>query len=153
MKRWEAPRTVVQGFEANEYVAACYTLACAIPGTWADRIGDGTSSRWFGDRPRGSREPATGSGTVNWGGFGVSSDGLLHGNCGNESTSYDVLHSIGYEHNNDGSIKNAVISNIQISPSPAYGNAYYATWESDNGYSKNYVHYGYALMSSNPNHS
>ena len=28
MKRWETPRTVVQGFEANEYVAACWYIAC-----------------------------------------------------------------------------------------------------------------------------
>ena len=28
MKRWEAPRTVVQEFEANEYVAACWYIAC-----------------------------------------------------------------------------------------------------------------------------
>lgn len=29
MKRWETPRTVVQGFEANEYVAVCWGVACA----------------------------------------------------------------------------------------------------------------------------
>lgn len=27
-KRWETPRTVVQGFEPNEYVAACWGVAC-----------------------------------------------------------------------------------------------------------------------------
>lgn len=34
-KIWEAPRTVVQGFEPNEYVAACVTgtIQCAIPGS------------------------------------------------------------------------------------------------------------------------
>ena len=46
-KIWEAPRTVVQGFEPNEYVAACYTLVCAIPGRSATEIGDGTSTRYF----------------------------------------------------------------------------------------------------------
>lgn len=30
MKRWETPRTVVQGFEANEYVAACWGVGCDI---------------------------------------------------------------------------------------------------------------------------
>lgn len=27
-KRWETPRAVVERFEPNEYVAACYKLAC-----------------------------------------------------------------------------------------------------------------------------
>ena len=27
-KKWETPRTVVQGFEPNEYVAACWYIAC-----------------------------------------------------------------------------------------------------------------------------
>ena len=30
MKRWETPRTVVQGFEANEYVAACWGVGCDV---------------------------------------------------------------------------------------------------------------------------
>ena len=30
MKRWETPRTVVQGFEANEYVAACWGVKCDV---------------------------------------------------------------------------------------------------------------------------
>ena len=29
-KNWEMPVTVVQKFEPNEYVAACYTLACLV---------------------------------------------------------------------------------------------------------------------------
>ena len=32
MKRWETPRTVVQGFEANEYVAACWGVGCDVVG-------------------------------------------------------------------------------------------------------------------------
>ena len=27
-RKWETPRTVVQGFEPNEYVAACWYIAC-----------------------------------------------------------------------------------------------------------------------------
>ena len=43
-KIWEAPRTVVQGFEPNEYVAACVTgtIQCAIPGR-SEYICDGSS--------------------------------------------------------------------------------------------------------------
>ena len=142
-KIWEAPRTVVQGFEPNEYVAACYTLVCAIPGRSATEIGDGTSTRYF--QGESMFWPYT-----KWDGDWVRADGLAHGNCGNESTSYDIDHNIGYEHNNDGSIKNAVISNVHIG-SRASGNTYYATWNSDNG--TFYTHYGFAIMDSNQNHS
>ena len=31
-KTWQAPRIQVQEFETNEYVAACYSLYCAISG-------------------------------------------------------------------------------------------------------------------------
>lgn len=147
-KRWETPKTMVQRFEANEYVAACYTLVCAIPGSSPTEIGDGTSTRWFTNRPDWNTRPYTGS--RSWDGAWVQADGLAHGNCGNESTSYDVDHSIGYEHNNDGTVKNAVISNVNIG-SNVSGNTYYATWQSNNG--TLYTHYGYALMDSNPNHS
>ena len=29
-KTWQAPRILVQEFEANEYVAACYSLYCML---------------------------------------------------------------------------------------------------------------------------
>lgn len=145
-KAWETPKALVEEFEANEYVAACYTLVCAIPGTSATMIGDGTSTRWFTDYP--GQKPSTGS--KNWGDAYVRADGLAHGNCGNESTSYDVDHNVGYEHNNDGTVKNAVISNVHIG-SQTSGNTYYATWQSNNG--TLYTHYGYAIMDSRPNHS
>ena len=147
---YERPMMFVQNFVPNEYVAACYTLVCAIPGSSATMIGDGTTPRWFIERNNPNKRPSTGS--IWWGGNYVEADGLLHGNCGNESTSYDVDNEIGYEHNNDGTVKNAIISEVDIG-SLAYGNAYYATWKSDNGYQDPYVHYGYALMNSNPNHS
>lgn len=86
-----------------------------------------------------------------WDGNRVYADGLAHGNCGNESTSYDVDHSIGYEHNNDGTVKNAVISNVHIGTQSGNSNMYYAHWQSDNG--TLYTHYGFAIMDANPNHS
>lgn len=147
-KCYERPMMYVQNFVPNEYVAACYTLVCAIPGTSATEIGDGTGTRWFTDRPSMSTRPYTGS--CGWDGNWVRADGLAHGNCGNESTSYDVDHSIGYEHNNDGTVKNAVISNVHIGRQSSE-NTYYATWQSDNG--TLYTHYGFAIMDSNPNHS
>ena len=33
-KKWETPRTVVQGFEPNEYVAACWGVQCDV--NWAN---------------------------------------------------------------------------------------------------------------------
>lgn len=147
-KAWKTPKALVEEFEANEYVAACYTLVCAIPGSSASDIGDGTSTRWFTDHPSWNTSPYIKSTT--WGGEYVRADGLAHGNCGNESTSYDVDHKVGYEHNNDGTVKNAVISNVHIG-SQTSGNTYYATWQSNNG--TLYTHYGYAIMDSRPNHS
>lgn len=35
MKRWVKPRTEVQVFEANEYVAACWGVACDV--AWSNR--------------------------------------------------------------------------------------------------------------------
>lgn len=42
MKRWETPRTVVQGFEANEYVAACWGVGCEVD--WPNKY-----EKWQGD--------------------------------------------------------------------------------------------------------
>lgn len=137
MKKWERPRGSVQKFEANEYVAACYTLVCAIPGSSSTEIGDGVETQYFITNKK-------------WDKWNVVADGGAHGNCGNESTSYDIDHKVGYEHNNDGTVKNAIISNVQIGSS-AGGNKYFATWNSNNG--TLYTHYGYALMDDNPNHS
>lgn len=145
-KEWEAPKSIIQRFDPNEYIAACYTLVCAIPGRSATEIGDGTGTRYFD----GADGPPWGRYTF-WDGNRVYADGLAHGNCGNESTSYDVDNGIGYEHNNDGTVKNAVISNVDIG-SHFSGNTYYATWQSNNG--TLYTHYGFAIMDANkPNHS
>ena len=134
-----------EAFAPNEYIAACYTLVCAIPGDSATEIGDGTATRYFN-----GTEGFPWNRYTTWDGNIVYADGLAHGNCGNESTSYDVDHSIGYEHNNDGTVKNAVISNVDIG-SRYNDNTYYAHWQSDNG--TLYTHYGFAIMDANPNHS
>lgn len=146
MREYVRPMMMSEVFAPNEYIAACYTLVCAIPGSSATEIGDGTATRYFNG--------ADGSGRYRytmWDGNKVYADGLAHGNCGNESTSYDVDHSIGYEHNNDGTVKNAVISNAHIGTQSGNSNMYYAHWQSDNG--TLYTHYGFAIMDANPNHS
>ena len=137
MKSYLKPTMDCEIFSANDFITACYTLVCAIPGKDSDQIGDGVGTRYF------LRNKF-------WDGSIVHADRLAHGNCGNESTSYDVDHSIGYEHNNDGTIKDAIITDVHIG-SHKEGNQYYATWKSNNGIE--YTHYGYALMSDRPNHS
>lgn len=105
-------------------------------------------TRWFTNNR--NHRPNTDNRGLWWDNNWVQADNLAHGNCGNESTSYDVDHSIGYEHNNDGTVKNAVISNVDIG-SLYRDNTYYANWQSDNG--TLYTHYGFAIMDANPNHS
>ena len=146
MREYVRPMMMSEAFAPNEYIAACYTLVCAIPGSSATEIGDGTATRYFNGADGFGRYRYT-----MWDGNRVYADGLAHGNCGNESTSYDVDHSIGYEHNNDGTVKNAVISNVHIGTQSGNSNMYYAHWQSDNG--TLYTHYGFAIMDANPNHS
>lgn len=55
---WEMPRIMVQEFEANEYVAACWTVGCSVgsgnyggygkEASWAQWNGGGTL--WRGVR-------------------------------------------------------------------------------------------------------
>ena len=42
MKRWKTPKTVVQEFEANEYVAACWGVGCDV--SWSNNY-----EKWQGD--------------------------------------------------------------------------------------------------------
>ena len=37
-KTWQAPRILVQEFETNEYVAACYSLYCMVAGDGEGRF-------------------------------------------------------------------------------------------------------------------
>lgn len=43
---WETPRVLVERFEANEYVAACWGVACDVD--WANKY-----ERWQGDHSNG----------------------------------------------------------------------------------------------------
>ena len=45
-KRWESPKTEVQKFEANEYVAACWGVACDTG--WANNYEKGNGDYWKG---------------------------------------------------------------------------------------------------------
>lgn len=60
-KRWETPKAVVQEFEPNEYVAVCWSVACAVGdgnyGNYAPSISWGVRnwSRWGGVAPYGSQ--------------------------------------------------------------------------------------------------
>ena len=83
-RKWERPQTMVQKFEANEYVAACVTgtIQCAYPGNGQTNgqmeYNDycGTSEGWW-------TEPGT---------------GLQHGVCGYDATiNFDSETATGYE--------------------------------------------------------
>lgn len=155
-KNWEMPRTVVQKFEPNEYVAACVTgtIQCAIPGRSAYDIGDGTSSTNFNYMVYYS---AFQLGLWDSNGPVISADGQDHGICG-EATSItfsDVDGSgSGYEMNHGVLDYSRPISNI--SGYSLKEGTYNVVWNSTNGYS-NYNHYGTLTITnidnSRPNHS
>lgn len=130
------------------------SLQCAIPGSHTDRVADGTDARW-------------------------GSDGLQHGICGNESTSFIAsAFASGYETVNGKADKTRPISNVQLGnsisdldpnttifSSSLYGStplesakpgSYYAIWDSTDG-ADIYHHYGLAKVTTvdntHPNHS
>lgn len=149
---WETPRIAVEKFAPNEYVSSCLTvqLECAIPGASDSQVDDGTSA--VRDR-----------------------SGMLHGLCGNNSTSF-VSGSTGEGFETIGGVvqRDRPISGVSFGAAdPAsysagqatYGSSvsapgtYYATWTSYDGANKTgtYHHYGRAIVSqidsSHPNHS
>lgn len=137
-KTWQAPRILVQEFEANEYVAACYDMFCAISGNgYGEYKGDAT----FGE-------------DQSWGGIWVVHDGQLHGKPCAEGSSYDDVNHNFYEKNKPGSKVDPDSVNISGTPGPKGG--FYATWISNdvNG-TGHYTHYGFAVPSdaNRPNHS
>lgn len=77
MREYVRPMMMSEAFAPNEYIAACYTLVCAIPGSSATEIGDGTATRYFNGADGFDRYRYT-----MWDGNRVYADGLAHGNCG-----------------------------------------------------------------------
>lgn len=77
-KQWTSPRVLVQAFEANEYVAACYNIKCNVPrgvGYYETNGKPGyQKGGWFeeGDELIAS---GTGCGTMHYGVPGVPGDG------------------------------------------------------------------------------
>ena len=137
-KTWQAPRIQVQEFEANEYVAACYSLYCAISGDGKGKFHKNTlflESRSWGD-----------VGTI-------EADGLLHGEACAKGSSYSQESGLFYEVNKPGSKVDS--STIKIGEDEDNGYKY-ATWVSIDGKSgERYTHYGYAKADdgNRPNHS
>lgn len=137
-KNWQAPRIRVQEFEANEYVATCYDMFCAIAG---DGYGNYKEDVNF-NRPK-----------QNWGNFNmIPADGLTHGEPCAKGSSYDDETGLFYEVNKPATKVES--SSIHIGdPAPKGGN--YATWISTDSNGDRYQHYGYAVenMKNHPNHS
>lgn len=139
-KNWQAPRIQVQEFEANEYVAACYSLYCKV-------AGDGKGN--FGGH---NVEFTPKNEIMDWGEFQVRKDGMLHGKPCAEGSSYDAEHNLFYEDSKPGSTIDP--NSVKIG-GYAEGSYQYATWvSSDANGTSNYTHYGYALaVDGRPDHS
>lgn len=143
-KRWESPQMLVQKFEANEYVAACYSLYCLVSG-------DGThftGNAWHDNRGSHGREAC--DNTTLWQGLSTPLDGQLHGApCANGS-SLNTDTGIYYEYH-----KASAVGDIKLGADAGNGRQY-AVWTSEdvNG-TGHYSHYGYAVLddANRPNHS
>ena len=134
-KNWQAPRIRVQEFEANEYVAACYWLYCAVAGDGKGNYKEDTKFNY--DKP--------------WGNFGtIHGDGKPHGKPCALGTSYNEDEKKFYEY---GKLSEAY--DIQIAPEVLSDGTQYATWIShDVNGSGDYTHYGFAkAVDGRPNHS
>lgn len=131
-KTWQAPRILVQEFETNEYVAACYSLYCKV-------AGDGT--KWTGNAFFTQDQK-------DWGGRCIVHDGLEHGAPCADGSSWDEDQKRFYESGKPSAQVSAVDVYGQVDNTKSY-----ATWKSSDGY-KTYTHYGYAVPVGNrPNHS
>ena len=140
-KTWQAPRILVQEFEANEYVAACYSLFCMISGDGKGNANCGAAG--VVDEYEGFQRP--------WGGFTYTSDGKPHGEPCALGTSYNQDKGDFYEY---GKLSNA--SDIMISNEVQSDGSRCAIWTShDVNGSGDYNHYGYAVLDdkNRPNHS
>ena len=139
-KTWQAPRILVQEFEANEYVAACYSMYCAISGDGKGGVTCGAA---------GAIDNYEGY-TREWGGFTYTSDGKPHGKPCALGTSYNADKGEFYEY---GKLSSA--SNIQIDDKVQSDGSQCAIWTShDVNGTGDYNHYGYAVPVDNrPNHS
>ena len=137
-KNWQAPRIRVQEFEANEYVATCYQLYCAISGDGKGGV-EHESIRF--DQGK----------SWNGGKWYVNPDHKDHGQpCANGSSYNDVTKQF-YENSKPSSF----VTNLDLGDSVGDGRRY-AMWTSTDvsGNTGEYTHYGYAIATDNrPNHS
>lgn len=131
-KTWQAPRILVQEFEANEYVAACYSLFCMVAGNGEKYTGNAFFTK---DQP-------------DWGGRYITHDGLEHGAPCADGSSWDADQKRFYESGKPSAQVSAVDVYGQVDNTKSY-----ATWKSTDGHNT-YTHYGYAVpVDGRPNHS
>ena len=133
-KNWQAPRILVQEFEANEYVATCYSLYCLVAGD--------------GEKLKFKKNTFFTEDVENWGGRPIIHDGLEHGAPCADGSSWDADQKRFYESGKP---------SAQVSAVDVYGQVdntkQYATWNSTDGRNM-YTHYGYAVpVDGRPNHS
>ena len=136
-KTWQAPRILVQEFEANEYVAACYSLYCKVSG---DGEGGNVHEAFFNEG-------------VSWDKWWVDPDGQKHGAPCAKGSSYNDKTKQFYENSKPVSFVDSVNLGSEAEPGK-----WYATWGSTDGSSAatgHYTHYGFAKLDepNRPNHS
>ena len=135
-KTWVSPKATLEEFTPNEYVSACVEgqIACYYPGTWNDKVDDGTNPTRYG--PIDHKE---------------------HGLCGNWATiSFNGETGKGYEYVNGVAQKNRPISGISYKVSQGTGTFDKITWQSTDG-ADTYYHEGQIkvtnIIEDRPNHS
>ena len=127
-RKYVAPAMECEKFEANEYVAACYTLYCEV---------SKNGNAWFRK-------------SVSWGNTTVEADGLLHGAPCGSGTSYNASTGKFMEYGKEVSAYDItdVDDNNDLGDESCK-----VTWKSYDG--SEYTHYGYAKndQPNRPNHS
>lgn len=132
-KVWETPKTVVQRFEPNEYVAACVTgtIQCIYPGRSPEQYDDGIDTY-------------------------TDQFNMKHGICGEDAViHFDDSTGTGYETDHGVTDYNRPIYNIK-GYTLEVGTHYNVTWTSNSG-GPEYHHVGRLTITniddSRPNHS
>lgn len=160
---WTKPEMNEVAFAANEYVAGCYTLRCALPGISSTEVEENSADSpyyaeywvgtrrgeedWILDSYHGSSKPS-GEDYDAW----DWSMGPLHGSCAHGSSSYNEDTRIAYE----SSKPSATIWDVVIG-TLVNGNIFNATWKSsEKGVNSEdyYSHVGFGYLNEDrPNHS
>lgn len=145
LEKWETPRVTIQEFEPNEYVAACWTVACKVGnGNYGDYGDQDGWQHWGGVEPFGGNcHDHTGSCSIAKNNqFNVSEDGVVSFYAENSS--------------DQGSLKGGYTGYIDVNDTKKIDAGDIIFWYTLSGNSdRRWNHYGtvYNPDSSHPNRS